>query len=566
VLSRYDVPKLPDTFQPRIDTLLGWSDSGGRSHVEIALKHPIRLLVNALGPPPKDVIDRAHQHGVRVAALVGSVAQAKKQVALGVDLIVAQGWEAGGHTGEVSSMVLIPEVVDAVAPVPVLAAGGIGCGRQAVAGLALGAQGVWTGSIWLTVAEAEASPVLTEKLLRASSRDTVRTRSMTGKPARLLRTPWTEAWDGPDSPGPLPMPLQFMLNSDAQARIGHYARTERSRARELVGIPVGQIVGRMNEVRPTREVIHELVSEFVDTVQRLDGLLAAAEKNSRARPPEPSGGGGGEVRSRPAGRPRIDATKSRVWHSCEERRFSASHRHIRRAASDRLVATPQQQLGGVSRVLDDPGLGVQPVAPPDQRREPHALQHVGDPDLLGARHDVRRRGGIAPQRGRDQPRHHGVEPRDLLRELRLARGDRPDQGARQVRTPAQGPSRRLEEARDAFERRLSLGRAQREPRLVLAHQLLEGREQQIFLAAEAAIEGAERDAGVRRHVAQAHRFEAALLGQLDRRLDDAPGAFFHTDIGTCFTRAVQSTPAPSRPGAAPICGSLPASAPIPEIP
>jgi len=278
LLARYDVPKLPDSFVARIDTLLGWSESGGRSHVEIALKHPIRLLVNALGPPPKDVIDRAHQHGVKVAALVGSVAQAQKQVALGVDLIVAQGWEAGGHTGEVSSMVLIPEVVDAVSPVPVLAAGGIGCGRQAVAGLALGAQGIWTGSIWLTVAEAEASPVLTEKLLRATSRDTVRSRSMTGKPARLLRTPWTEAWDGPDSPGPLPMPLQFMLNADAQARIGHFARTERSRARELVGIPVGQIVGRMNEVRPSREVIHDMVSEFVDTVERLGSLLAAAEK------------------------------------------------------------------------------------------------------------------------------------------------------------------------------------------------------------------------------------------------------------------------------------------------
>jgi NAD(P)H-dependent flavin oxidoreductase YrpB (nitropropane dioxygenase family) len=175
-------------------------------------------------------------------------------------------------------MVLIPEVVDAVSPVPVLAAGGIGCGRQAAAGIALGAQGVWTGSLWLTVAEADASPVMTEKLLRAGSRDTVRSRSMTGKPARLLRTPWTEAWDGPDSPGPLPMPLQFMLNADAQARIGHYARSERSRARELVGIPVGQIVGRMNEVRPTREVIYDLVSEFVDTVQRLEGLLGEAEK------------------------------------------------------------------------------------------------------------------------------------------------------------------------------------------------------------------------------------------------------------------------------------------------
>ena len=294
--------------------------------------------MNALGPPPKDVIDRAHQHGVRVAALVGSVAQAKKQVALGVDLIVAQGWEAGGHTGEVSSMVLIPEVVDAVAPVPVLAAGGIGCGRQAVAGLALGAQGVWTGSIWLTVAEAEASPVLTDKLLRASSRDTVRTRSMTGKPARLLRTPWTEAWDGPDSPGPLPMPLQFMLNADAQARIGHYARTERSRARELVGIPVGQIVGRMNEVRPTRDVIHDMVSEFVDTVERLDGLLADAEKSEarRARAAAARRRFACARRSRPARAARCSIRPaSRTTRAAARRRSGSPRRSARRPSSRR---------------------------------------------------------------------------------------------------------------------------------------------------------------------------------------------------------------------------------------
>ena len=260
---------------PRIDTLLGWSESGGRSHVEIALKHPIRLLVNALGPPPKDVIDRAHQHRVRVAALVGSVAQAKKQVALGVDLIVAQGWEAGGHTGEVSSMVLIPEVVDAVAPVPVLAAGGIGCGRQAVAGLALGAQGVWTGSIWLTVAEAESSPVLTDKLLRASSRDTVRTRSMTGKPARMLRTPWTDEWERTDGPGPLPMPIQPILIGPAMARIGRVADKPGTGANDLATYFVGQIVGSMNTVRPSRRVVQEMIEEFIDAIERLNGFLTA---------------------------------------------------------------------------------------------------------------------------------------------------------------------------------------------------------------------------------------------------------------------------------------------------
>ncbi|UCE86217.1 MAG: nitronate monooxygenase [Deltaproteobacteria bacterium] len=278
VLEKYEVPPLPEGVAPQVDSLLGWSLGGGRSQVEIGLGHPIRLIVNALGPPPKDVVDKAHAQGVKVAALVGTAAQARKQVEQGVDIIVAQGTEAGGHTGEVSTMVLVPEVVDAVSPVPVLAAGGIGDGRQVAAALALGADGVWTGSIWLTVAESDSTPAITEKLLAASSRDTVRSRSMTGKPARLLRTAWTDAWEAPECPGTLPMPLQFMATADAQARIGHFAHVERSRARELVGMPVGQIVGRMNEVKPAHEVVYQMVDQFIDSVARLQGLLEAADK------------------------------------------------------------------------------------------------------------------------------------------------------------------------------------------------------------------------------------------------------------------------------------------------
>jgi NAD(P)H-dependent flavin oxidoreductase YrpB (nitropropane dioxygenase family) len=277
VLEKYEVPPLPEGATPQVDSLLGWSLGGGRTQVEIGLGHPIKLIVNALGPPPKDIVDRAHQCGVKVAALVGTAAQAQKQVEQGVDIIVAQGTEAGGHTGEVSTMILVPDVVDAVSPTPVLAAGGIGDGRQAAAALALGADGIWTGSIWLGVAEADTSPVIMEKLLAATSRDTVRSRSMTGKPARLLRTAWTDAWEDANGPGTLPMPLQFMATADAQARIGHYAHVERSRASELAGMPVGQIVGRMNEVKPSHEVIYELVDGFVDAVGRLRALLEAAE-------------------------------------------------------------------------------------------------------------------------------------------------------------------------------------------------------------------------------------------------------------------------------------------------
>ena len=277
ILAEYDVPKLPEGARRPTAGLLGWTDVGGRGQVEVALRHPIRLLVNALGPPPRDLVEDAHAHGVKVAALVGTVEHALRQKAQGVDLIVAQGTEAGGHTGEIGSLVLIPDVVDAVAPTPVLGAGGIASGRQAAAAMALGAQGVWTGSVWLTVAESETSPLVKQKLFAAGSRDAVRSRSLSGKPARLLRTAWTEAWERPDCPGPLPLPLQYLACSDAQARIAHFARSPGSRAHELVGMPVGQVVGRLHEEQKTAEVMLAFMEEFVAAVERLQGMLDAAE-------------------------------------------------------------------------------------------------------------------------------------------------------------------------------------------------------------------------------------------------------------------------------------------------
>jgi len=243
--------------------VLGWTEATGAPQIEIALAHPIALLASALGPPPRAAIDQAHEQGVKVAALIGRAEQAVRDVQQGVDIIIAQGYEAGGHTGEVATMVLIPDVVDAVAPVPVLAAGGIGSGRQMAAAMALGADGVWTGSIWLTVTENTQGGVVTDKLLAATSTDTVRSRAFTGKPARQLRTAWTDAWDAPESPGPLPMPLQFILNAYANRRMGAHP------PRELVGMPVGQIVSRMNQLRSTKHVISEMVEEYVDVTTEL---------------------------------------------------------------------------------------------------------------------------------------------------------------------------------------------------------------------------------------------------------------------------------------------------------
>ncbi|GGP08202.1 nitronate monooxygenase family protein [Nonomuraea glycinis] len=247
--------------------------AGATGLVEVALKHPIGLIASALGPPPPEMVAGARAAGVPVAALVGTVEHARRQVAAGADLIVAQGTEAGGHTGEISTMVLVPQVVDAVAPVPVLAAGGIASGRQMAAAMALGAQGVWCGSVWLTTEEAETAPAVKRKLLAASSLDTVRSRSRTGKPARQLRSAWTEEWDaGQESPGPLGMPLQMLVAETAMQRIGQAAERGEPGAVELANYFVGQVVGQLDRVRPAREVVYEMVSEFGDAVERLARL------------------------------------------------------------------------------------------------------------------------------------------------------------------------------------------------------------------------------------------------------------------------------------------------------
>ncbi|MGN0062778.1 MAG: NAD(P)H-dependent flavin oxidoreductase [Nocardioides sp.] len=269
-LTQLGVPPLPEG-EGR-EGVLGWLHSVARSHVDVALGHRPVLIANALGSPPVDVIEKAHEHGVKVAALAGTAKHALNHVANGVDIIVAQGYEAGGHTGEIAGMVLTPEVVDAVGPdVPVLGAGGIGSGRQMAASMALGAQGVWTGSMWLTAAEYDLSTGtgIREALLRAGSSDTVRSRVYTGKPARLLKTRWTEAWNAEDAPAPLPMPLQNLLVADAHNRMNSGDNPD------TISMPVGQIVGRMNAVEPVADLMARMVAEFQEATERL-GKIAGA--------------------------------------------------------------------------------------------------------------------------------------------------------------------------------------------------------------------------------------------------------------------------------------------------
>jgi NAD(P)H-dependent flavin oxidoreductase YrpB (nitropropane dioxygenase family) len=245
--------------------------------LEVAFRHPIKLIANALGVPPPEMIEMGRTHGVPVAALAGAREHAIRLAAAGVDVIVAQGGEAGGHTGEVSTLVLIPEVVRGLKAaghdVPVLAAGGIMTGRQMAACMTLGAEGVWTGSVWLATTESETSQIFREKMVEARSRDTVRSKSRTGKYSRQLRSGWTDAWEGPGSPGALPMPLQSLVSEPALTRINRAAEAGNPEARKLVTYFVGQGVGLVDSIKSARQVVAEFMDEFAEAVGDMQTIM-----------------------------------------------------------------------------------------------------------------------------------------------------------------------------------------------------------------------------------------------------------------------------------------------------
>ena len=272
LLTDHGVP-LPDEGEDNSLQLLGWTEATATPQVEVALRHEkMTLIANALGTPPPEVMDLIHGAGRKVAALCGSPYQARKHADAGVDIIIAQGGEGGGHCGEVGSIVLWPQVVAEVAPVPVLAAGGIGSGQQIAAALALGCQGAWTGSQWLMVEESDNTPVQQQTYIDAGSRDTVRSRSFTGKPCRMLRNEWTEAWEAPGNPEPLGMPLQYMVSGPAVAATHRYP----DQTVDVAFNPVGQVVGQFKKVEKTGAVIQRWVEEYLEATEHLNAVNAAA--------------------------------------------------------------------------------------------------------------------------------------------------------------------------------------------------------------------------------------------------------------------------------------------------
>ena len=278
ILARYDVPPLPDDGDGSRGRGLArggaapFSANAAGPQIDVALAHRTAFVANALGPPPQSMIDSVKGAGRLVGALAGRPSHAEAHERAGVDIIIAQGSEAGGHTGEIGTMVLIPEIVDATSR-PVLGAGGIGRGRQMAAAMALGAQGVWCGSVWLTTDEAETHPVVKEKFLAATSADTIRSRARTGKHARMLKSAWTDEWERANTPDPLGMPLQPILTAQAQRRIDRASHHAGSGAEKLANYFVGQVVGSMNQRKSATQVVMEMVEEFIEAVEGLKGYL-----------------------------------------------------------------------------------------------------------------------------------------------------------------------------------------------------------------------------------------------------------------------------------------------------
>jgi len=265
------------TFESSDDRAQPFDPEQALRTLEAAFEHPIKLIANALGVPPPEMIEMGKKHGVPVAALVGAKEHAIRQVNAGVDILVVQGTEAGGHCGEVTTMVLVPEVLKAIKTirdVPVLAAGGIMNGSQMAACMAMGAAGVWTGSVWLATTESETTPIFRERMIEASSRDAVRVKTRTGKPARQLRSAWTEAWErSPNSPGALPMPLMTLVSESALRSVNRAAEAGNPKARDMVTYFVGQGVGLIDSVRSAGQVVQDFKEEFLEAVERMNALL-----------------------------------------------------------------------------------------------------------------------------------------------------------------------------------------------------------------------------------------------------------------------------------------------------
>ena len=255
-------PDAAPAYRPGYRDSLTSGPAEAKKQIDVVLRHDVDAVAFGLGSST-DLLATLHERGKKVFGLVGNVEQARRVAAQGVDYIVATGQDAGGHTGDVGTFSLVPQVVDAVAPLPVLAAGGVSSGRQLVAALAMGAVGVWIGSLWLVSPESEVDPIVKEKLIAAGAGDTVKTRAYTGKPSRRLRSAWSDAWVRTGAPAPLGYFQQGLLVKDTVYRISD------QEIAAYMDTPAGQGIGLVKQARSCKDLLMDLMEEAVDTLGTL---------------------------------------------------------------------------------------------------------------------------------------------------------------------------------------------------------------------------------------------------------------------------------------------------------
>lgn len=251
-------------LQPLLDNKAAMSGEFIRRQVDVCIEEKIAVFAAGLGDPSW-VVPMAHQVGMKVMGLVGNVRNAERQKKAGVDYVIAQGYEAGGHTGTIANFALIPTVADAINPLPVIAAGAIADGRTLVAGLALGAVGVWIGTAFLLAEESNLFPVHQEEIIRGSSEDFIITRAYTGKTARDYKNEVIKAWDESGLKA-LPMPLQGVLMDD------FIAAADAANRAELINNPAGQISGMLKGKRPAKDILMSMVVEAEQVIERLGSM------------------------------------------------------------------------------------------------------------------------------------------------------------------------------------------------------------------------------------------------------------------------------------------------------
>ena len=265
IKEKYDVPAPKGPVA--LHTWGGLNQELARAQFDVVLDERVPVIASGLGSPAF-LLDAAHARDMLVFGLVGKARQAKRQIEAGVDAIVAQGYDAAGHTGSTGTFSIVAEVAAMAGDTPIIAGGGVTTGRHLAAALCLGAAGVWTGTLWLASRESDVDMIVKERLLAATADDTTHSTSISGMTMRVLKCPWTEEWASPEAPDALPPPYQMLLSAD------YLQGANDNRRGDLMTEAAGQGVAFVTSMKPARQILFDVVEEALDTFERLVGDLA----------------------------------------------------------------------------------------------------------------------------------------------------------------------------------------------------------------------------------------------------------------------------------------------------